>query len=149
LGLKQRRHYTNTSVYTRMDSMSPEEHLKVLLEEQQYLIELLKTDDSQAPWCKQNVITVSREVQYGLHEPQDCRRATTFAFATVSRRTFTTMDHAAKKPESAYEPIIDYKQSYLQDLLKADDADAAWNQTPIEMVSREVQSSISDHSTWN
>ncbi|KAJ2106944.1 hypothetical protein GGI16_001729 [Coemansia sp. S142-1] len=59
------------------------------------------------------------------------------------------MDHAAKKPESAYEPIIDYKQSYLQDLLKADDADAAWNQTPIEMVSREVQSSISDHSTWN
>ncbi|KAJ2026737.1 hypothetical protein GGI13_001072 [Coemansia sp. RSA 455] len=71
LGLKQRRHYTNTSVYTRMDSMSPEEHLKVLLEEQQYLIELLKTDDSQAPWCKQNVITVSREVQYGLHEPQD------------------------------------------------------------------------------
>ncbi|KAJ2756277.1 hypothetical protein H4R27_005909 [Coemansia aciculifera] len=71
MGLKLRRHYTNTSVYTRMDSMSPEEHLKVLLEEQQYLIDLLKTDDSQAPWCKQNVITVSREVQYGFHEPQE------------------------------------------------------------------------------
>ncbi|KAJ2058551.1 hypothetical protein GGI17_004963 [Coemansia sp. S146] len=71
MGLKLRRHNTNTSVYTRMDSMSPEEHLKVLLEEQRYLIDLLKTDDSQSPWCKQNVITVSREVQYGLHEPQE------------------------------------------------------------------------------
>ncbi|KAJ2493178.1 hypothetical protein IWW37_000828 [Coemansia sp. RSA 2050] len=67
--LKLRRHYTNTSVYTRMDDMSPEEHLRVLLEEQRYLIELLKTDDSQAPWSKQNVITVSREVQHGLPEP--------------------------------------------------------------------------------
>ncbi|KAJ2830843.1 hypothetical protein FBU31_002428 [Coemansia sp. 'formosensis'] len=65
------RHYTNTSVYTRMDSMSPEEHLRVLLEEQRYLIELLKVDDSQAPWCKENVITVNREVQHGLHEPQE------------------------------------------------------------------------------
>ncbi|KAJ2262951.1 hypothetical protein GGI01_001150 [Coemansia sp. RSA 376] len=52
-----------------MDSMSPEEHLKVLLEEQQYLIELLKTDDSQAPWCKQNVITVSREKPESAYEP--------------------------------------------------------------------------------
>ncbi|KAJ2877857.1 hypothetical protein H4R27_006049, partial [Coemansia aciculifera] len=49
MGLKLRRHYTNTSVYTRMDSMSPEEHLKVLLFEEQYLIDLMKTDDSQAP----------------------------------------------------------------------------------------------------
>ncbi|KAJ2058552.1 inositol hexakisphosphate and diphosphoinositol-pentakisphosphate kinase [Coemansia sp. S146] len=68
-------------------------------------------------------------------------RATTFAFASVSRRTFAIMDHAAKKPESAYEPIIDYKQSYLRDLLKADDADAAWNQTPIEMLDKQLPAS--------
>ncbi|KAJ2743830.1 hypothetical protein GGI20_003443 [Coemansia sp. BCRC 34301] len=66
-----RRHYTNTSVYTRIDAMTPEEHLRVLLEEQRYLIELLKTDDSQAPWSKQNVITVSREVQGGFREPPE------------------------------------------------------------------------------
>ncbi|KAJ2497156.1 hypothetical protein IWW47_003667 [Coemansia sp. RSA 2052] len=67
----RRRHYTNTSVYTRVDAMTPEEHLRVLLEEQRYLIELLKTDDSQAPWCRDTVVTVSREVQQGLHQPQD------------------------------------------------------------------------------
>ncbi|KAJ2897338.1 hypothetical protein IWW38_001753 [Coemansia aciculifera] len=78
------------------------------------------------------------------------RRAASIAVAsTISRRTFVIMDQAAKKPESAYEPIIAFKEEYLQDLLKADDAEAPWNQTPIEMVSREVQSSTSDHSTWN
>ncbi|KAJ2743829.1 hypothetical protein GGI20_003442 [Coemansia sp. BCRC 34301] len=78
------------------------------------------------------------------------RRAATLAIAnSTSRRTFAIMDHAAKKPESAYEPIIAYKEAYLQDLLKADDADAPWNQTPIEMVSREVQASTFDHTTWN
>ncbi|KAJ2504935.1 hypothetical protein GGF44_004577 [Coemansia sp. RSA 1694] len=78
------------------------------------------------------------------------RRAATLTIASrTSRRTFAIMDHAAKKPESAYEPIIAYKQAYLQDLLKADDAEAPWNQTPIEMVSREVQVSNFDHTTWN
>ncbi|KAJ2437280.1 hypothetical protein GGF42_008681, partial [Coemansia sp. RSA 2424] len=44
------------------------------------------------------------------------RRAATLTIASrTSRRTFAIMDHAAKKPESAYEPIIAYKQAYLQD----------------------------------
>ncbi|KAJ2158100.1 hypothetical protein GGF46_004035 [Coemansia sp. RSA 552] len=65
-----RRAYTNTSVYTRSDHMSHEQYLKAMLEEQQYLCELLKTDDSAAPWHKENVETVSREVQDNLHEPR-------------------------------------------------------------------------------
>ncbi|KAJ1644958.1 hypothetical protein J3B02_005452 [Coemansia erecta] len=66
---KQTRSYTNTSVYTRMDGMTHDEYVKLLLEEQRYLMDLLKTDDSQAPWRKENIETVSREVQEGLHEP--------------------------------------------------------------------------------
>ncbi|KAJ2224076.1 hypothetical protein H4R99_004687 [Coemansia sp. RSA 1722] len=63
------RTYTNTSVYTRMDGMTHDEYVKLLLEEQQYLMDLLKTDDSEAPWRRENVETVSREVQEGLHMP--------------------------------------------------------------------------------
>ncbi|KAJ2080863.1 hypothetical protein H4R24_002779 [Coemansia sp. RSA 988] len=65
------RWYTNTSVYTRGDDMSAEEQLRVLSEEQQYLSELLKTDDADAPWRKENVDTVNREVQLNLHEPRE------------------------------------------------------------------------------
>ncbi|KAJ2378634.1 hypothetical protein IW150_000675 [Coemansia sp. RSA 2607] len=61
--------YTNASVYTRMDNITHDEHLKLLLDEQRYLTELLKTDDSQAPWRREAIDTVSREVQEGLHEP--------------------------------------------------------------------------------
>ncbi|KAJ1724208.1 hypothetical protein LPJ53_001483 [Coemansia erecta] len=63
------RSYTNTSVYTRMDNMTHDEHLQLLLDEQRYLTELLKTDDSQAPWRREAIDTVNREVQEGLHEP--------------------------------------------------------------------------------
>lgn len=67
-----------------------------------------------------------------------------------SRRTFVSNEkHAVKKPESAYEPIIDYKSSYLQNLLKDDDADAPWHRTPINMVSREVQQTSAELSSWN
>ncbi|KAJ1817684.1 hypothetical protein LPJ56_002023, partial [Coemansia sp. RSA 2599] len=59
----QTRAYTNTSVYTRMDGMTHDEYVKLLLEEQRYLMDLLKTDDSEAPWRKEAVDTVSREVQ--------------------------------------------------------------------------------------
>ncbi|KAJ2518563.1 hypothetical protein H4217_003263 [Coemansia sp. RSA 1939] len=69
LALKRR--YTNTSVYTQGDGMSPEEQLQRLLAEQQYLIELLKLDDSNAPWQRQNADTVNREVQEGFPEPQN------------------------------------------------------------------------------
>ncbi|PIA16245.1 hypothetical protein COEREDRAFT_8656 [Coemansia reversa NRRL 1564] len=65
------RWYTNTSVYTRGDSMSTEEHMRLLSEEQHYLTELLKTDDANAPWRKENVDTVNREVQLNLHEPRE------------------------------------------------------------------------------
>ncbi|KAJ2339772.1 hypothetical protein IWW50_005760 [Coemansia erecta] len=65
-----RRLYTNTSVYTRVDSMSHEQHMQALMEEQQYLADLLKTDDSEAPWRKENVETVNREVQENLHMPE-------------------------------------------------------------------------------
>ncbi|KAJ2253353.1 hypothetical protein EV176_007461, partial [Coemansia sp. RSA 451] len=41
-----------------------------LMEEQQYLTGLLKTDDSEAPWRRENVETVSREVQENLHLPK-------------------------------------------------------------------------------
>ncbi|KAJ2797164.1 hypothetical protein H4R20_005285 [Coemansia guatemalensis] len=68
-----RRWYTNTSVYTRGDGMSAEEQLRVLSEEQQYLSELLKTDDANAPWRKENVDTVNREVQLNLQEPREWR----------------------------------------------------------------------------
>ncbi|KAJ1928571.1 hypothetical protein EC988_010165 [Linderina pennispora] len=64
------RSYTNTSVYTRSDTMSHEEHLKALMEEQKYLMDLLKTDDTSAPWTKDSVEMVSREVQEGFHEPK-------------------------------------------------------------------------------
>ncbi|KAJ2003059.1 hypothetical protein GGI04_003100 [Coemansia thaxteri] len=69
VGSTSMRRYTNTSVYTRADAMTPEEHLQVLLAEQRYLIELLKTDDSQAPWSRDSIVTVSREVQQGFPEP--------------------------------------------------------------------------------
>ncbi|KAJ1755705.1 hypothetical protein LPJ77_005267 [Coemansia sp. RSA 2523] len=65
-----RRLYTNTSVYTRGDYMSHEQHMQALMEEQQYLTGLLKTDDSEAPWRRENVETVSREVQENLHLPK-------------------------------------------------------------------------------
>ncbi|KAJ2785330.1 hypothetical protein GGI15_001951 [Coemansia interrupta] len=78
-GLIQRS-YTNTSVYTRMDNMSHDEHLKLLLDEQRYLTELLKTDDSQAPWRREAVDTVSREVQEGLHEPHQWVPEDTFHY---------------------------------------------------------------------
>ncbi|KAJ2007314.1 hypothetical protein GGI02_002933 [Coemansia sp. RSA 2322] len=72
------------------------------------------------------------------------------AASVAARRAFASMDHAAKRPESAYEPIITYKQSYLRDLLKADDANAPWHQTPVEMVSREVSQAMhSPHKAWN
>ncbi|KAJ2003060.1 inositol hexakisphosphate and diphosphoinositol-pentakisphosphate kinase [Coemansia thaxteri] len=71
------------------------------------------------------------------------------AASVAARRAFASMDHAAKRPESAYEPIITYKQSYLRDLLKADDANAPWHQTPVEMVSREVSQAMhSPHKAW-
>ncbi|KAJ2852503.1 hypothetical protein IWW36_000131 [Coemansia brasiliensis] len=65
----QQRLYTNTSVYTRGDHMSHEQQLQALMEEHQYLTDLLKTDDSDAPWRKEHVETVSREVQENLHMP--------------------------------------------------------------------------------
>ncbi|KAJ2785331.1 hypothetical protein GGI15_001952 [Coemansia interrupta] len=40
------------------------------------------------------------------------------------------------------------KSMYLQSLLKEDDAEAAWNQPQVEMVSREVQFLTSDHESW-
>ncbi|KAJ1990311.1 hypothetical protein GGI25_004441 [Coemansia spiralis] len=64
------RRYTNTSVYTRGDAMTHEEHLKALLEEQRYLIELLKTDDSKAPWQQKHIDTVSRGVQHNSIVPR-------------------------------------------------------------------------------
>ncbi|KAJ2776030.1 hypothetical protein H4R18_005904 [Coemansia javaensis] len=65
-----RRSYTNTSVYTRSDWMSPDEVVKMLIEEDQHLAELLKADDSQAPWCRDSVAMVSREVQEHLRVPE-------------------------------------------------------------------------------
>ncbi|KAJ2382734.1 hypothetical protein H4S02_005610 [Coemansia sp. RSA 2611] len=41
------------------------------------------------------------------------------------------------------------KHTYLRGLLDADDADAPWHQSPVEMVSREVQApSHGVHETW-
>lgn len=62
------RHYTDTSVYSRADSLSPEQQLQLLLKQQEYLIGLLKQkDDSQDPWNKEKVETVSRECQPNMH----------------------------------------------------------------------------------
>ncbi|KAJ2369723.1 hypothetical protein H4S01_000823 [Coemansia sp. RSA 2610] len=69
-GTVGRRLYTNTSVYTRIDAMTHEQQMQALVEEQKYLLDLLKTDDSEAPWRKENVETVSREVQENLHLPE-------------------------------------------------------------------------------
>ncbi|KAJ2771639.1 hypothetical protein IWQ57_002122 [Coemansia nantahalensis] len=66
-GLITRRGYTNTSVYTRVDWMSHDELMKVILAEHQYLAELLHSDDSHAPWCRDAVDTVSRCVQADSH----------------------------------------------------------------------------------
>ncbi|KAJ2721416.1 hypothetical protein GGI07_003981 [Coemansia sp. Benny D115] len=64
------RRYTNTEVYSRGDGKSHREQLRQLGEEQKYLADLLKSDDSDAPWRRASVDTVSREVQQGLHEPE-------------------------------------------------------------------------------
>ncbi|KAJ1888504.1 hypothetical protein LPJ66_008541 [Kickxella alabastrina] len=64
------RSYTNTSVYTRGDSLSHEEYLQALMKEQEYLMDLLKADDQKAPWNRDSVEMVSRHVQEGFHEPR-------------------------------------------------------------------------------
>ncbi|KAJ2707471.1 hypothetical protein FB645_000647 [Coemansia sp. IMI 203386] len=68
------------------------------------------------------------------------------ALATAAMRAQQAQS-AAQSTSSAYE-ITAAHSVYLQNLLKEDDSEAAWNQQPVEMVSREVQSLSSDHETW-
>ncbi|KAJ2570607.1 hypothetical protein IW140_002279 [Coemansia sp. RSA 1813] len=78
--------------------------------------------------------------------------ASRLLISSVSRRAISATSECAKhEPESAYEPTSSMhaqQHSYLQDLLEADDANAPWHQSPVEMVSREVQSLSSVHKSW-
>ncbi|KAJ1724209.1 inositol hexakisphosphate and diphosphoinositol-pentakisphosphate kinase [Coemansia erecta] len=66
----------------------------------------------------------------------------------LSRRTLVSSSHRAQDAAMAasVSSVAD-KSIYLQSLLKEDDAEAAWNQPQVEMVSREVQFLTSDHET--
>ncbi|KAJ2696603.1 hypothetical protein H4R19_005726 [Coemansia spiralis] len=50
--------------------MSHDELMKAMLAEHQYLTELLRSDDSHAPWCRDAIDTVSRSVQADLRAPR-------------------------------------------------------------------------------
>ncbi|KAJ1839116.1 hypothetical protein LPJ73_006869 [Coemansia sp. RSA 2703] len=71
-----------------------------------------------------------------------------------SRRTLVStsrraQDAAMAASASSASDAPTYANSiYLQSLLKEDDAEAAWNQPQVNMVSREVQFLTSDHETW-
>ncbi|KAJ1770898.1 inositol hexakisphosphate and diphosphoinositol-pentakisphosphate kinase [Coemansia sp. RSA 1843] len=79
--------------------------------------------------------------------------ASRLLISSVSRRAISATSECAKhEPESAYEPTSSMhaqQHSYLQDLLEADDANAPWHQSPVEMVSREPGTAgiqtMSDH----
>ncbi|KAJ2547513.1 hypothetical protein EV175_005195, partial [Coemansia sp. RSA 1933] len=59
------------------------------------------------------------------------------------RRSISTTGVSGKN--EAETAVHEQHHSYLQDLLDEDDANAPWHQTPVEMVSREVQSLSSSH----
>ncbi|KAJ1888505.1 hypothetical protein LPJ66_008542 [Kickxella alabastrina] len=70
-----------------------------------------------------------------------------------SRRAIGTnaaTNDSAELAGSAYETPIAFTQAtYLQGLLKADDAGAAWNRPSVTMVSRVVQNTSSSIDSWN
>ncbi|KAJ2761029.1 hypothetical protein H4S06_001419 [Coemansia sp. BCRC 34490] len=93
-----------------------------------------------------------RSASAALYLPLASRRAL-ISSTVISRRAISSTSKCGQlEPESAYEsaPSSIHKQqhSYLQDLLDADDANAPWHQSPVEMVSREVQSLSSVHKSW-
>ncbi|KAJ2852502.1 hypothetical protein IWW36_000130 [Coemansia brasiliensis] len=63
-----------------------------------------------------------------------------------ARRALATAIGRSAQDEPSFETT---KHTYLKGLLDADDADAPWHQSPVEMVSREVQTpSHGVHETW-
>ncbi|KAJ2158099.1 hypothetical protein GGF46_004034 [Coemansia sp. RSA 552] len=69
--------------------------------------------------------------------------------AVMSRRALATTVERASCDRSEPVATVSEKHSYLKALLSEDDAEALWHQSPVEMVSREVQAAAEPvHKSW-